>query len=215
METKLNTVNSAGKTTGSYEIDSAWLEEVKGEQAVHDAVVAFLAKNRAGTAATKTKGMVRGGGAKPWKQKGTGRARAGSNRSPLWRGGGVTFGPQPRSYEKGMNRGTRRMALKRSFTERVKEGAVILVDAIELPEAKTRCMNAFLKAVGAGDDVLLVVDEITPVVALAAANLPGVEVMKAGTVNPYWLLLFKKIVFTKTALEAFGKRLSTTREVAA
>ncbi len=215
METKLNTVNSAGKATGSFELDGAWLEEVKGEQAVKDAIVAFLAKNRAGTAATKTKGMVRGGGAKPWKQKGTGRARAGSIRSPLWRGGGITFGPQPRSYEKAMNHGTRRMALKRAFTERVKEGAVILVDAIELPEAKTRSMAAFLKAVGAGSDVLVVVDALTEPVARAAGNLPGVEVMKASTVNPYWLLLFKKIVFTKAALEAFGKRLSTTREVAA
>ncbi len=208
METTLNTVNSAGNTTGSYELNSAWLEEVKGDQAVHDAVVAFLAKNRAGTAATKTKGMVRGGGAKPWKQKGTGRARAGSIRSPLWRGGGVTFGPQPRSYEKEMNRSTRRLALKRAFTERVKEGCVILVDAIALPEAKTRCMNAFLKAVGAGDDVLVVVDDVSPTVEQAAGNLPGVQVMKVGAVNPYWLLLFKKIVFTKAALDVFGKRLS-------
>ena len=84
-----------------------------------------------------------------------------------------------------------------------------------MAEAKTRCMNAFLKAIGVGDDVLIVVDQITPAIAQAAGNLPGVEIMKAGTVNPYWLLLFKKIVFTKTGLDAFGKRLSTIREVAA
>ncbi len=215
METTLPTLNATGTKSGSYQLDSAWLEEVKGDQAVHDAVVAFLAKNRAGTASTKTKGNVRGGGAKPWKQKGTGRARAGSIRSPIWRGGGITFGPLPRNYEKGMNRGTRRLALKRTFTERIKEGSVVVVDAIELAEAKTRCMNAFLKAIGVGDDVLIVVDQITPDIAQAAGNLPGVEIMKAGTVNPYWLLLFKKIVFTKTGLDAFGKRLSTIREVAA
>ncbi|MFA4944999.1 MAG: 50S ribosomal protein L4 [Lentisphaeria bacterium] len=207
METTLTTLNVDGGQAGTVQLDAAWLEAEKGAQAVKDSVVAFMASLRAGTAATKTRGMVRGGGRKPYKQKGTGRARAGSIRSPVWRGGGVTFGPQPRSYTKKMNRSSRRLALKRAFTERLAEGSVILLDALELAEPKTQGMVALLERIGAGQDALVVMDEPTENVAKAAGNLPGVAVMKASSINPYWLLLFKKIVFTKAALAAFGKRL--------
>lgn len=213
MEATLTTVNKSGAPAGTVKLDSAWLESEKGEQAVKDAVVAFMAANRAGTASAKERGQVRGGGRKPWKQKGTGRARAGSIRSPLWRGGAVIFGPQPRSFDKKLNRSTRRLALKRAFTERVQEGAVIVLDSLEMAAAKTRDMAALLTTIGAGSEALVVVDELSDTVVKAARNLPGVEVMKASAVNPYWLLLFKKLVFTQAALDAFGKRL-TAQEVA-
>jgi len=211
METTLPILNSTGTQTGDYELKANCLEEAKGDQAVHDVVVAFLAKLRAGTAKTKTKGEVSGGGRKPWKQKGTGRARAGSIRSPIWRGGGITFGPQPRSYAKDVNRSLRRLALKRTFTERLKENAIIIVDSIDLPEIKTKCMTEYLKRIGAGNDTLIVLDELTRNVVLTANNLPGVEIMKATSVNPYWMLLFKKIVFTRPALDLFIKRLNAER----
>ncbi len=213
MEATLKTINAGGEQTGSIALNPAWLEAEKGNQAVKDAVVAFLAANRAGTAKTKTRGQVRGGGAKPWKQKGTGRARAGSIRSPLWRKGAVIFGPIPRSYDKKLNRSVRRLALKRSFTDRLADGDILVVEEIAMAAPKTKAMLAFLDKIGAGQEVLLVVEELNEAVLKSAANLPGVEVMKASSVNPYWLLLFKKIVFTKAALDAFGKRLVAAREV--
>lgn len=211
METTLPILNSTGTRAGDYELKANCLEEERGDQAVHDVVVAFLAKLRAGTAKTKTKGEVSGGGRKPWKQKGTGRARAGSIRSPIWRGGGITFGPQPRSYAKAVNRSLRRLALKRTFTERLKENAIIIVDTIDLPEVKTKQMAEYLNRIGAGQDALIVLDDLSRNVVLTANNLPGIEIMKASTVNPYWMLLFKKIVFTRPALDLFVKRLNAER----
>ena len=208
MQTSLAIIDSTGAAAGAYELKSEWLESEKGDQAVHDVVVAFRAKQRRGTASTKRRGEVSGGGAKPWRQKGTGRARSGSNRSPIWRHGGITFGPLPRSYAKSVNRGVRRLALKRTFTERLAENAVIVVDKIELAEAKTRRMLELLVKIGAGSDALIVMDEAREAVQRATGNLPGVVVMSASAVNPYWLLLFKKIVFTRTALDRFVKRLS-------
>ena len=104
-------VNEKGAAAGEVTIDESWLEREKGDSAVHDTVVAYLATKRAGTAATKNRKLVRGGGAKPWRQKGTGRARAGSNRSPIWRGGGVIFGPQPRSFAKKVNKKVKKLVL--------------------------------------------------------------------------------------------------------
>ncbi len=212
MENTIPILDAAGKQSAMFELDEAWLEREKGTQAVHDSVVAFLAGMRAGTACTKTRGEVRGGGAKPWRQKGTGRARAGSIRSPIFRGGGVTFGPRPRSFAKKVNRKIQKLALRRAFAARFDEGSVIIVDQININEPKTKLMISFLESIGAGQDVLLVVDQYATNMLLAARNLPGVETMTAGTVNVYWMLLFKKIVFTKAALEAFGSRISGTVE---
>ena len=213
MESKLNILDTAGQATGSFDLKPEWLEAERGDQAVKDSVVAYLAKLRAGTAKVKKRGEVSGGGAKPYKQKGTGRARAGSSRSPIWRKGGITFGPTPRSYEKKVNRTAQRLALKRTFTERVNEGAVIVVDSMPLAEPKTRLAAEFLGKIGAGEDVLLVVDSFdNRNLVLATRNLPGVELKRAATINPYFLLLFKKIVFTKAALEQFTTRLTRREE---
>jgi large subunit ribosomal protein L4 len=210
METTLPILTMDGSQAGTFDLDPACIELTRGTQAVHDDVVAFLAGARAGTACTKTRAEVRGGGAKPWRQKGTGRARAGSNRSPLWRGGGIVFGPKPRSFAKRINRKVRVLALRRAFSERLAENAVILVDDITLAEPRTREITALLKAVEAGEDALIVVADVAPALALASRNLPGVEVMKAASVNTYWMLLFRKVVFTRAGLEAFVARCGGT-----
>jgi large subunit ribosomal protein L4 len=217
MQTTLSIVTPAGGQAGVFELKPCWLEEEKGDQAVHDVVVAFRASLRAGSACTKRRGEVSGGGKKPWKQKGSGRARAGSIRSPVWRGGGITFGPLPRNFAKSLNRSVRRLALKRAFTERVKEGAVALLadDTFGLAEAKTKQMVQLLEKVAATQDVLVVVSDDASPAYRAAANLPAVLVLKASAVNPYWLLLFQKVVFSKPALEQFLNRLAPTEEVTA
>jgi large subunit ribosomal protein L4 len=210
MPTNLNVKNQQGADTGAVAvIEDAWLEREKGEQAVKDSVVAFLARQRSGTACTKNRaGMSSRSQAKPWRQKGTGRARSGGASSPIWRGGAVAFGPVPRSYEKHVNKKVEKLALKRAFTDRLDEGVVIAVDDLKFDEPKTKQMLAFLKAVEAGDDALVLVDEYTENVDLAARNLPNVLVLKATSVNPYLLLLFKKIIITTAGLKDLGVRLA-------
>ena len=194
-------------------VQDSWLVTDKGEQAVKDSVVAYLAGLRSGTACTKTKGKVAGSGAKPWRQKGTGRARPGLRRSPLWRGGGVTFGPLPRSYEKKVNAKVQKLALKRTFADRIAADEVILVD--ELPSMKdaqdapkTAKMKAFLKEINAGESVLVMDARVADDVWLAARNLSKVFAIDADYVNPYLMMYYKKVVITKAGLEALGTRLA-------
>jgi large subunit ribosomal protein L4 len=201
-------VDGSGTEAGTVEINDAWIEQEKGEQAVHDSVVAFLARIRAGTAAAKTRSNIAGSSKKPYRQKGTGRARAGSQKSPLWRGGGVTFGPIPRSFAKQINRKVERLALKRALYERLAAGDVIVVDDMSLAEPKTKLAASFLKSVGAGPDTLVVVDEVTPELERAMRNLSGALLLPASSVNTYWMLLFPKVVATRAGIEALGQRLS-------
>ena len=194
-------------------VQDSWLVTDKGEQAVKDSVVAYLAGLRSGTACTKTKGLVAGSGAKPWRQKGTGRARPGLRRSPLWRGGGVTFGPLPRSYEKKVNAKVQKLALKRTFSDRIAADEVILVDEFpsmmnEKDAPKTAKMKAFLKEINAGENVLIMDAQIADDVWLAARNLSDVFALDAAYVNPYFMMYYKKIVITKAGLEALGTRLA-------
>ncbi len=207
MSTTLTLYDAAGAEVGTFAMDDACLEREKGEQAVHDSVVSFLAAQRAGTASTKNRARIRGSGAKPYRQKGTGRARAGSRKSPIWRGGGVAFGPSPRSFAKRVNRKVHRLALRRALAERIDAGDVIVVDELSVSEAKTRRVVELLKGLGVGQDALIITDEIPLELELGTRNLPGVEVMRAGSVNTYWLLLFGKIVVSKAGLEALGARL--------
>ncbi|MBP5672182.1 MAG: 50S ribosomal protein L4 [Victivallales bacterium] len=210
------------------EIDESWLEYEKGEQAVKDSVVAFLAGCRAGTASTKTRGEVSGGGAKPWRQKGTGRARSGSSRSPLWRGGAIVFGPKPRSYAKKINAKVEQLALKRVFTDRIKDNELIVVDDIKPETPKTKDFIAFLKAIGVEDQkvVILVKSEAMnliddekaalgcrePNVVLASRNLSNVILVAAESVNPYVLMKGDKVVITSAGLKALGQRLANKKE---
>ncbi len=214
MENKLTILNSDGAESGEIQLNQSWIELDKGEQAVHDSVVAFLAKHRAGTASTKTRGKIRGSGAKPYRQKGTGRARAGTKKSPIWRGGGIVFGPAPRSYAKKINSKVRLLALKRAFSERLSDGDVIVVDEVAVTASKTKLVKAFLAQVNAGEDVLLVTNKVDDNLELAARNLPDVEIMGTGALNPYWLLLFKKIVMTRDAFDTLVARFEKKEGVA-
>src|SRR5437773_1429289 len=135
---KLTVKNIAGRDQGELEVKFSLIEDGKGTQAVHDSVVAYLANQRMGTACTKTMGEVAGTGKKPWRQKGTGRARAGSFASPLWRGGGVVFGPKPRDFSKKVSRKTRQLALRKALSERLRAGDVLLVDDLKLESPKTK-----------------------------------------------------------------------------
>src|SRR5216683_2923984 len=135
---KLAVKDIKGQSQGELEVKFALIENGKGTQAVHDAVVAYLANQRMGTACTKNVGEVAGTNKKPWRQKGTGRARAGSFRSPLWRGGGVVFGPKPRDFAKKVGRKTRQLALRKALTERLKAGDVLVLDELKLASPKTR-----------------------------------------------------------------------------
>lgn len=211
MSDKIQVIDMQGASSGDVEI--SWLEREKGSQAVHDAVVAFLAGQRAGTACTKTRSEVSGTGKKPYKQKGTGRARAGSARSPIWRGGGITFGPKPRNYAKGINKKVKRLALRRAFTERFDAEEVIVVDDINFDAVKTKDAAAFLDRIGAGQRCLVVVFdeenfENLEKVDLSFGNLPQVDLVGSTSVNTYEMLLGKKVVITKKALEAIGERVT-------
>ena len=209
MSKTLDILDCTGAKVGDYTIPESAIEMEKGAQAVHDAVVAYLAGARAGTACTKTRGMVSGGGAKPFRQKGRGGARAGSGRSPVWVGGGTIFGPVPRSFAKKVNKKVLALALKRSFSERVAEGDVIVLDKFALPDHKTRSAVSVLKNLKVADDtVLLTVDDFDEAALCATGNIANMVLRRAVAVNVYELLRFKKVVFTKEALDAFIGRLA-------
>ena len=209
MSNTLDILDCTGARVGEYVIPEGVIEMEKGAQAVHDTVVAYLAGARAGTACTKTRGLVSGGGAKPWRQKGRGGARAGSSRSPVWVGGGTIFGPTPRSFAKKINKKVLMLALKRALSERIAEGDVIVLDQFALPDHKTRSAVAVLKNIKVVDDtVLLSVNELDEAAVCATGNIANMVLRRAATVNVYELLRFKKIVFTKEALDAFIGRLA-------
>src|SRR6059058_4149843 len=153
---KLTVKDIAGKDQGELEVKFRLLEGGKGTQAVHDAVVAYRANQRMGTACTKNVGEVAGTNKKPWRQKGTGRARAGSFRSPLWRGGGVVFGPKPRDFTKTVSRKTRQLALRKALTERLKAGDVLVVEDIKLYSPKTKGFVEVMSNLGVAGTALLV-----------------------------------------------------------
>ena len=208
----LDILDCSGARVGEYAVPeclAAVIESNKGTQAVHDAVVAYLAGNRAGSACTKTRGLVRGGGAKPWRQKGRGGARAGSGRSPVWVGGGTIFGPQPRSFAKKLNKKVLVLALKRALSERIAEGDVIVLDKFAIADHKTRSAYAVLKNLNIQNEtILLSVNEYDEATVCATGNIPNLVLHRAAAVNVYELLRFKKVVFSKDALDAFISRLA-------
>ncbi len=168
---------------------------------LHEAVVNYLANQRQGTHAVKTRGMVRGGGKKPWKQKHTGRARHGSIRSPLWKGGGVVFGPQPRDYGYKMTKKQRRLALKTALSAKLRDGELLVVDSMEFDRPRTKDMIALLKGLGIDNgSVLVVVPEKDDNVYLSARNIPRVDVVRAADLNTYDLLVHNRVLMTREAL---------------
>ena len=209
MSKVIDILNVKGEKVGDYTIDDSFIELEKGAQAVHDAVVCFLAENRAGTASTKTRAEVSGAGKKPFKQKGGGRARAGSTRNPVWRHGGVAFGPKPRDFGFKLNAKVRKLALKRSFSDALENNAVLVVDSLNLPDGKTKNFVSVLRALKADQNKVLVsVPEYEENLCRASGNLWNVFMLKYDSMNTYHILDSDKILFTKDALDAFLKRLA-------
>jgi large subunit ribosomal protein L4 len=177
------------------------------EALVHQVVTAYRAAGRAGTKAQKTRAEVRGGGIKPWKQKGTGRARAGSSRSPIWVGGGRAFAAAPRRFEQKVNRKMYRAALRGVLSELVRQDRLVVVDELQLDKAKTRDLVARLKQLGL-DHVLIVVEQVDQKLGLASRNLPRVEVTEARQVDPVTLIRYPKVLATAGAVRGIEGRLS-------
>lgn len=198
--------NPAGDAAGELTVDDGLLVLEKGAQAVKDTVVAIRNGMRAGTASTLSKGEVRGSNRKPWKQKGTGRARAGLRQSPVWRGGGAAFGPKPRDYSQKINRKVRHLAFLRAMSDKIAEGHVLVVEAFGI-EPKTKAMAAFLKKLGLEKSVLILLDRYDEKVILAARNLPRVEVAKVSEVDVYSLLFYRTIVTTRAGFEELKARM--------
>jgi large subunit ribosomal protein L4 len=175
---------------------------------VHQVVTAFRAAGRQGTKAQKTRAAVRGGGAKPWKQKGTGRARAGTSRSPIWVGGGRAFAAAPRDYSQKVNRKMYRAAMRSILSELVRQDRLLVVDQIKIEEPRTKLLVARLDELKVGRNVLILVESYKTKVCLAARNLPYVEVLDLREVNPVSLIRFDKVVATEAALKALEERLA-------
>ena len=204
---KIAIKNIAGKNSGELEVKFALVENGKGTQAVHDVVVAYNAAQRSGTACTKTAGEVQGSNKKPWKQKGTGRARAGSVRSPLWAGGGVVFGPKPRDFTKKISKKTRALALRKALSERLKAGDVVVVDDLKLASPKTREINNIILALDCLGSTLIVSHGQDKNLTLATRNVVNVELTTSDSLNTYDVLRPDKLVFTKSAFEQVEARL--------
>ncbi len=206
---KLTVFSSDGTTSREQDFaDLPTFEGDKGLQAVKEVVVAINANNRQGTHSTKTRGEVRGGGKKPWRQKGTGRARAGSIRSPLWVGGGVVFGPKPRDYSKKINGKVKNLAFSRALFDRVVAGEIAVIEKFEAPAAKTKGMNLVVTRIAPKGRVLLVDAPFAVETTRASRNLERVSLQEAAKLNTHDLCQYKKIVVSTKALEAIIARIN-------
>jgi large subunit ribosomal protein L4 len=200
---KITLLNQLGKNVGEVELLDSVFGIEPSQQAVYDVVKAQRAAMRQGTHSTKTRTEVRGGGRKPWKQKGTGRARAGSNTSPVWVGGGVVFGPSPRSYKIKINRKVRRLAMKSVLSSAVADNEFKVLDKLELETIKTKGMIEVLNNLGATGKVAIIVDNTNDNLALSARNIPNVTVTTVDHVSVYELLSFTTILATVDAVKKY------------
>ncbi|MCR3922461.1 MAG: 50S ribosomal protein L4 [Firmicutes bacterium] len=198
---KVALYNQQGEQVGDIELSDAIFAIKVSEAAMHQAVLAYLANQRLASAKTKTRTEVRGGGRKPWRQKGTGRARHGSIRSPIWRGGGITFGPDgKRNYKQTMPRKLRRLALKSALTAKVNAGSLIVLDTLTLDVPKTKDIVNVLGKLNTGRKVLIVLDGPQENVVKSARNIPGVKTTHAGQLNVYDILNTDNLVVTRGAV---------------
>ena len=199
---KQTVLNIKGEKVGDITLnESVWGIE-PNDAVLYDAITLARNNERQGTADTKTRSEVSGGGIKPWKQKGTGRARQGSIRAPHWPGGGVVFGPHPRSYAKKMNRKERRLALKSALSYKVIESEMIILDAFNMETSKTKDAKAILNTLNATKKVLIVVDELTDNVVLATRNLNNVVLLEANEINTYDVVAADNMIITEKAVKA-------------
>ena len=205
---EVDLLNSKGENVGKISLP----EEIFGQKVnpglVHEALVSQLAMARQGTASTKTRAEVSGGGAKPWRQKGTGRARAGSNRSPLWRHGGITFGPKTRSYSIAFPKKKRKNAIKQVLSEKIRENRLRVIDSLMLEEGKTKKAKALLEKMGALMGTLVIAKGRDANLSRAFANLPKVKLISVESINIYDLLNYEKIIITRDAIGAIVEGLS-------
>ncbi len=206
---KLAIKDLKGNPAGELDVTFEVIETGRGTQAVHDTVVAFMAGRRRGTASAKTMGEVNGSGKKPWRQKGTRRARAGSFASPLWRGGGVVHGPKPRDFSKKVNKKVAKLSLRKAMSERLKAGDIMIVDDFKLATPKTKEFVGVLRSLGVdGNTTLVVIGSADAGVERASRNVLGVGLATATSVNTYELLRYDKLVFTKEAFAQVEARLA-------
>jgi large subunit ribosomal protein L4 len=196
----VDVLSTTGKKSGSVELDETYFGIEPNVAVMSQVVTAQLAARRAGTQSTKTRSEARGGGAKPWAQKGTGRARAGSSRSPIWRGGGVALGPKPRKYDQKTPKKMVRLALRSALSDRAAEGKVLVVDAWGWDAPKTKDAKAALAALGTEGRVLVVLTDGDGVAARSFRNLPEVQVINSRELNAYDVLVNDFVVFTQDNL---------------
>ena len=208
MELQVN--NASGAAPGQITVADEVFARPFNETLVHQVVIAYLAGARAGTRAQKSRAQVSGGGAKPWRQKGTGRARAGSSRGPIWRGGGVTFAARPQDHSQKVNRKMYRAALRAIFSEFLRQGRLQVVDELTLPEIKTKQMIARLAALGVADQrrVLLVSEEVDLNLALSARNLPQIALSDMAGLDPVSLVGADAVIITAGAMQRVGEWLA-------
>jgi large subunit ribosomal protein L4 len=206
----LNVKTIAGADAGTVDLDDATFGIEPNVPVMHQVVTAQLAAARAGTHSTKTRAEVRGGGAKPWKQKGTGRARQGSIRAPHWRGGGIAHGPKPRDYSQRTNKKMIRLALRSALSDRAREGKVVVVDAWSFEGPKTKAARAALGALGLEGRVLVVIGRDDEVAAKSFRNLPEVHLLPTDQLNAYDVLCSDHVVFTRDSLPRGVYTLDTT-----
>ncbi len=205
MSSEVLTLDAAKKA--NFEV----IENGRGTQAVHDAVVAMQANRRTGSASTKTKAEVAATGKKPWRQKGTGRARAGYKSSPVWRGGGVVFGPKPRDYSKKTPKSVKRLAFRKALSERIGAGDVIVIDEVIIDEPKTKAFIELLKQHTDSDKVLVISDTFSDNTYKSARNLESVLLMTAAELNTEQLLRYDKILVSRPALCHLAERTTKSR----
>ena len=197
---KFDVVDMSGKKVSTVELSDAVFGITPNEKAVHEAVVNFLANQRQGTQNTKIRKEVRGGGKKPWRQKGTGHARQGSIRAPQWTHGGIVFAPKPRDYSYTLNKKVKRLAMKSALSAKAAAGEIIVIDSIKMDSIKTKDFRSFLSAVKADGKAAVITPEVNEVVVKSARNLPGVTTAPAKLINVYDLLNAKTLVIDKEAL---------------
>lgn len=203
----LKVINTAGKSNDTLEVSAESFGREFNEALVHQVVTAYQAGGRQGSKAQKNRSAVSGGGAKPWRQKGTGRARAGTTRGPLWRTGGVTFAAQPRDHSQKVNRKMYRGAMRSILSELVRQDRLVAVNELKLEQPKTKELSSKLKALGA-ENVLIITNEVDKNLFLSARNLKSVDVIDAQAVNPVSLIAYDKVVMTVPAVKQVEEMLA-------
>jgi large subunit ribosomal protein L4 len=213
FEVEVKDINNNAK--GKIALSEAVFNSTASESVVHSAVVSYLANQRQGTHATKTRGLVSGGGKKPWKQKKTGRARHGSIRSPIWRGGGIVFGPRPRDYSVNLPKNMRKAALYKALTMKLSSGEISVVDSISMDKPKTKDMVRILRNIGLSEKtVIIVLPEKDENIMRSVKNIPTADVVRVSDLNAYQVAAFDCVLFTAGAISKLQSNLEVKAEVA-